>query len=214
MKTISEDVWAELVESNRSAVRAGWAQPGVFAAAVGPDYRIGEGFFYIGKSAGPLGSKIGSAYDQKESSAASVEWMIEKRNNSPFWKFAEKIDHSRKSVAWSNLCKMDKIEGDRPPDWREWPEVSSACMKAIAQEMRALRPKVTVFATSDLYKSDVDDLLDGFQYRECDIGFDDRYSRIYLNPEDRCVITTKHPQGWNTQDRDRVIDLVKARLAS
>ena len=112
MKIISDETWAELVEINQ---RAGWASEGVFAPAMGPDFVRGQGLLYVGKSAGPLGSKVGSTYDQAGSSAASIDWMISKRNKSAFWQFVDNVDFQRLTISWTNLCKMDVRGGQRPP---------------------------------------------------------------------------------------------------
>lgn len=107
MTPISAATWDSLVKKNCDAVTNGWAQQGVFGTGVGRNYRTGLGLLYIGKSAGPLGEKVGSGEGQASSCEASTEWMISKRNRSAFWQFVDKIDPTRQSIAWTNVCKMD-----------------------------------------------------------------------------------------------------------
>src|SRR4051794_27975946 len=86
---ITDGTWKSLTDANREAVAAGWAQAGVFAPGVGPEYAPGEfgSLLFIGKSAGPLGNAVGSCDDQQASARASTQWMIERRNTSAFWQF-------------------------------------------------------------------------------------------------------------------------------
>jgi hypothetical protein len=46
--------------------------------------------------------------------------MIELRNMSAFWQFADRIDPTRRRIAWTNICKMDRIGGKTPPKECEW----------------------------------------------------------------------------------------------
>ena len=96
--------WAGLIDVNSKAVQRGPAEPGVFATAVGPSYSIGgpRSIFYVGKSAGPLGERVGLTNDQAASTRASTDWMVTRRNLSAFWQMIDKLDRSRLSLAWSN----------------------------------------------------------------------------------------------------------------
>src|ERR1700730_14447390 len=119
---ISESTWGRLLKANEESVQTGWANRGVFATGIGPDYQRGMAgsLLCVGKSAGPLAQAVGSCCDQAESSRASTEWMIERRNKSAFLQFIDKIDSTRRRIAWSNVCKMDRIGGQRPPTDANW----------------------------------------------------------------------------------------------
>jgi hypothetical protein len=207
---ISGDVWSRLVEANARAAAAGWAAPGVFATGIGPEYRPGSpgSLLYVGKSAGPLGQAVGSCVDQAESSAASTAWMISRRNKSAFWQFAEKIDPTRRHIAWTNICKMDRVGGARPPSDGEWSQVADVCMAALHDEIHALKPQVTLFATSRLYQTDVDRLLAKLGYRLIAIDIDDGWTSCLRSQSDSFLILTRHPQGWPSTSRDKVVSLV------
>lgn len=68
---IGHGTWRRLVEANRSAA---WAERGVFATGIGPEYLPGgrSSLLYVGKSAGPLGAAVGSGEDQIRSASAST----------------------------------------------------------------------------------------------------------------------------------------------
>jgi hypothetical protein len=212
---ISQAVWSRLVETNRRAVLAGWAAEGVFGTGIGPEYqRRGAGsLLYIGKSAGPLGHAVGSCNDQLASCAASTQWMVDRKNKSAFWQFVDKIDPTRRKIAWTNICKMDRKGGDRPPNESEWSQVSDACMAALADEIASLSPHVMVFATSGIYQTSVSTLLNSLRYREAPLDFADGWTSCYRSPEGRYAILTKHPQGWDRVPRDRIIAMT-VRLMS
>jgi hypothetical protein len=206
---ISTAAWERLVAANRRAVDAGWATEGVFATGIGPAYRPGSAtsLLYVGKSAGPLGHAVGSCFTRGESIRASTEWMVQRKNQSAFSQFVDKIDSTRTTVAWTNICKMDRIGGQRPPSETEWRQVAVECIAALVDEIAALKPAVTVFATSGIYNSDVGSLLFRFGYAAIPVGFDDGWTSCYRAPAGRYAITTKHPQGWDSASRDRVTDL-------
>jgi hypothetical protein len=211
---IPERVWTGLVNANREAARAGWAEIGVFAPAVGPEFAAGgrRGLLYVGKSAGPLGTAVGSVHDQAVSSAASQRWMLEFRNRSPFWQFVDKVDPTRRTIAWTNVCKMDRKGGARPPLGSEWRQISDACISALESEIAALAPAVIVFATSDAYRDDVQQLVirQGFEPEQ--MKFDDGWTKFHRNKSGCIVVQTRHPQGWGAGDRDRVVGSVKELL--
>lgn len=110
---ITDATWQRLVAANEEAVANGWAQPGIFGTGVGPDYRAGTSgsILYVGKSAGPRGSQVGSTHHQAASIDASTTWMIERRNKSAFWQMIDSIDRTRRTLAWTNVCKMDRQGG-------------------------------------------------------------------------------------------------------
>jgi len=209
MTPISDETWRELVSRNRNAA---WAQNGVFATGIGPEYKIGRCLLYVGKSAGPLGNLVGSVDDQVRSGEASTLWMVSKRNKSAFWQFVDRIDFSRRSIAWTNVCKMDVVGGQRPPNGREWAAVADISIKAFTEELLSLRPKVCVFATSGLYASEVQPAVIGVGFKPVPMPFVDGWTSILENGQGQIVIFTKHPQGWASSDRDRVIELARRHL--
>src|SRR5271165_3352387 len=89
MPPISDTTWERLV----SASRKPWADFGVFGTALGPEYVPGTpgSLLYVGKSAGPLGAKVGSVYAQAASAEASKQWMIGMCDRSPFWRFIDDV---------------------------------------------------------------------------------------------------------------------------
>ena len=212
MLPISYANWQRLTEANRMAVQNGWAAPGVFATGIGPDYRPG-GFLYVGKSAGPLAEAVGSGTDLAVSMEASTRWMIERRNLSAFWQFVDRIDRTRRSIAWTNVCKMDVRGGGRPPLGRQWQQVAESCMATLREELDVLAPKVVVFAISKAYLPDTEAMLSTMGYRRVPSHLDgDGWTTLYVAGSGRYAITTRHPQGWPSPDRDRVIDQLRSLL--
>ena len=134
--------------------------------------------------------------------------MTGRRNLSAFWQFVDIIDPSRRRIAWTNICKMDRIGGKRPPSGREWSEVADISMAALAEEIESLSPKVIVFATSTTYKPEVNSLLSQLLYTPIRLPFDDGWTSCTKSSDGKFAIQTKHPQGWDRNSRDRVIDLV------
>lgn len=213
MTVISPENWKRLVEANRSAVDAGWAAPGVFSTGIGPDYRSG-GLLYVGKSAGPLGNQVGSCHDQSASSDASTRWMVERRNLSAFWQFVDRIDSTRRSIAWTNVCKMDVRGGGRPPSGRAWLSISGPCLAALNDELTQLAPKVTVFAISDAFLGEVKSRLLFMGYTpDLSRTIGDGCTETYCNSAGQFALTTRHPQGWANSYRDRVIAEVRSMMS-
>lgn len=210
---IADPTWRNLVRANENAVAAGWAEKGVFATGVGLDYVPGapNSLLYVGKSAGPLGGLVGSVYDQAASAKASEVWMTQRRNErSPFWLFIEKIDPRRRSIAWSNVCKMDRIGGGTPPSARQWDGISALCIQALKEELSALKPKVTVFAISENYRSDVERLLALAGYEQHPSpNLRGELMSPFTNREGQVAFLMRHPQGWNGVDRDRALACIK-----
>jgi hypothetical protein len=212
---ISETTWRRLVYANEQVVRAGWAQRGVFATGVGPAYRPGHfgSLLYIGKSAGPLGARVRSGLDQLSSAQASKEWMIERKNRrSMFWRFIEKIDPSRQRIAWTNICKMDRKGGKRPPNPREWTQIAAPCIAALEEEIQSLKPHVTVFASSSTYGSEVKALLSRLNYEKDDRTPNLAETSLFRSPTGQYAVLTRHPQGWCRSERDPVIEHIERLL--
>ena len=211
--TISATTWQRLVDLNLEQARTGSVREGVFATGIGPDYHLGDGLLYIGKSAGPLGDRVGSCADQALSSAASATWMIAKRNLSAFWQFVDQIDPSRRSVAWTNVAKMDAPSGKRPSGMT-WVQMADASIAALHDEIETLAPKVIVFAISTDYLIDVQGLLADRGYIREPSEFADGWTTVYRHSGSQCAVTTRHPQGWPRTMRDPVISCVKQLLAA
>lgn len=134
---ISESTWSRLVDANERLVRAGLAQPGVFATAVGPQYQAGSSrsLLYVGKSPGPKANLVGSVHDQAASCRASTEWMMRFKNQSPFWQFIAQVRLTRAEIAWTNVCKMDRTTGGPPPAGRVWQTIAAPCLAALGEEL-------------------------------------------------------------------------------
>lgn len=192
-------MWQRVVEANHAAVRAGWAEPTVFATGIGPDYPMtpGAALLCVGKSAGPLASKVGSSFNQATSHRAYTDWMIQRQNRrSAFWQAMEKIDPTRPSLAWTNVCKMDRRGGIRPPSGQEWAQVAAPCIDALREEILLVEPRVNLFATSDAHRSDVLRLLADLGYVRQALSFDDGWTSLHRAPDGGAAIMTRHPQGW------------------
>lgn len=211
---ISPDNWRAVVEANRKAVRLGWAAEGVFAPAIGPEFEIGgrRSILYVGKSAGPLGSRVGSEYDLAQSTMASLNWMLSRQNNSQFWQLAEQFDPARRSLAWSNVCKMDRVGGDEPPSPKQWNSIAECCEAVLAEEIEKLKPKLALFAISNHYRTNVKEVLSKLGYKSRPLGFDDGLTELFARPDETYAILTKHPQGWGIEERDRMVQFAKSLL--
>jgi hypothetical protein len=210
---ISEHTWLELV----AALRAGWAQSGIFHTGVGNNYQPGQlgSLLCVGTCAGPRGKRVGSGYDRLASAEASKKWMSDINRNNPtsaFWQFFRQIDRTCQAIAWTNVCKMDRVNGKNPLP-REFSDVAAICMAALEEEIEALAPHVTVFATSDSYGDHVRKLLFELGYQG-ERRFDEQTTWSARPAKGQFVIMTKHPQGWRVEKRQRVVDLMKALLNS
>jgi hypothetical protein len=193
---ITPQTWQSLVQANQRAVAEGWAEPGVFAPGIGPEYRPGaaHSILYVGKNAGPLGAKVGSGFDQAASISASTQWMVQFRNRSPFWQFIDKLDPTRRRIAWTNVCKIDRRGGDRPPNGSQWREIAEVSIAALSEEIDALSPKLTIFATSEAYRSEIHELLRKKGYVALDRQLSDGWTTIFSAPGAKLAIQTRHPQ--------------------
>lgn len=215
MLAITLDTWGQLTAENRKAHDLGWAQLGVFATGIGPDYVPGGrgSILYVGKSAGPLGSLVGSVADQLTSSRASSEWMVSRRNKSAFWQLAERFDATRRSLAWTNICKMDRIGGQVPPTYREWDQISGLCRQALREEIVTLRPSVTLFAISSYLRAEAILVLLELGYAPGSTELDDGWTTVFTKAGGQTAVLTKHPQGWPLANRERLVGLVRALLS-
>jgi hypothetical protein len=206
---ISDEKWFALVSANKEAVASGWAAPGVFATGVGPTYEVGgkQSVLYVGKSAGPLGSQVGSNFNQAQSSKASTHWMVNRINKSSFWQMIELHAPTRQSIAWTNVCKMDRVGGGIPPTSAEWQQVRDACLEALKDEILSLRPATILFATSTYLINDIRYVLDELGFERSPNAIVDGWTSVWLHRSGPQAIITKHPQGWPTSNREAVIEL-------
>ncbi|MER8435400.1 hypothetical protein NKH36_19000 [Mesorhizobium sp. M1312] len=211
---ISAHTWSRLTECNEKLANAGLSPRGVFAPASGPGYERGgrRALLYVGKSAGPLGTKVGSGSDQTSNIAASTRWMIERHNKSAFWQFAELFDRSRHSLAWTNVCKMDQGDGSRPPSLTFWGTVAAAHVQALKEEIIAFKPRVTLFVTSEFARGSIQALLEGLGYRLLPSGAGGEWTKLWSDGGHGYAVLTRHPQGWSTADRAGTVKLVKELL--
>lgn len=207
--TITEPTWSNLARASAAAVAAGWATPGVFATAVGPDYERGspDAVLYVGKSGGPLIDSVGLCDDQARSSAASCRWMLGRRNPSAFWVLADLVAQ-RESMAWSNLAKIDTRRAG-PPSARQWRSISDVCLAALTEEMECLSPGKTVLAISDYQASSVRSVLRHLGFVEQSRRPDLDRSTVFADLSGRLAVITRHPQGWRCDLRDPVARFIR-----
>ena len=143
---ISDATWQCLTKANFSD----WARYGVFATAFDrEDFSQRCRLLYVGKSPGPKGDKLGLNHDQRDSGQKTWEWMIDRKNSSPFWWFIDDIvKREREHIAWTNVCKMDQKNG-KEPNSKQWREIEAPCFVALKEEITFLKPKVTLFVTKN-----------------------------------------------------------------
>ncbi len=208
---IKAATWKSLVDANKAS---SWAGCGVFGTGIGRGYQSSRHLLYVGKSAGPLGSQVGSGLDQAESSKASTDWMEGRKNLSAFWQFVDKIDPTRHRLAWTNICKFDCHGGKKPPSAKQFAEIAEVCMAALGEEIRFLSPKITVIAASDAYAQAVTDLLEELNFKPIDHGDTLDLTTCYEAPDGAYAIRTRHPQGWPNSKRDPVIKFTKYLLTA
>ena len=206
---IRESTWGSLVYAAKTSVAAGWATPGVFATAIGPDYRPGsaDAVFYVGKSGGPLVDSVGLCDEQAASSAASTTWMVERKNPSAFWVFADLIAR-RESMAWSNVSKID-TRHDGPPGMKQWSSIKSVCLKALAEELEYLSPGKTVFAVSSYQTDSIRGVLRALGFVEQHVQPELDSSTVFADVSGRLALITRHPQGWRREPRNMVASFIR-----
>lgn len=208
-RPIKDSTWKELLRLSVHAVDRGWANPGVFATAVGPKYTPGSerSILYVGKSGGPLNDSLSLGDDQEASAAATGKWMIDRMNPSPFWVFADLLS-GRESLAWSNLAKID-ARGSAPPKGDLWRSTRDVCLQALAEEMEHLQPGRAVFATSGYNPSAIESVLRrlGYEGPQPYAGLD--RTTVFTDPSNRLAVITRHPQGWSCENRDPVARFIR-----
>lgn len=210
MHTISPNTWADFVRLYRTPAVRAWAGEGIFAAAVGRSFVPGaaDTFFYVGKAGGPLIGSVGIAEDQSCSAAASTKWMLERRNPSAFWQFADLLADRRDLLAWSNVAKIDnRLAG--PPRNSEWQQIRDLCLCALKEEMETLRPARTVFATSNFCVADLLGLFRDLRFSEFVPDALLNQTRCFQNDRGQLLVLTKHPQGWQKEPRNQVASFVR-----
>ena len=210
-RPISETVWNKLVQRARSVTVRDWATNGVFATAVGPDYVAGsdESILYVGKAGGPLIDSVGLSSDYLSCSRAATNWMIERRNPSAFWQFADLLVSDRRKMAWSNLAKIDTRTAG-PPSPSQWRAIRTECIEALSDEIKSLRPSRTVFVTSDFGFTDIVELLKSFHFGQVipEAALD--RTLVFRNSLGQTAVITRHPQGWEKDRRDLVARYIRA----
>ena len=208
---VSDRTWSRLVDASHAATAKGWATPGVFATAVGPEFVPGSSnsLLYVGKSGGPLIFDVGLQDDQQAGQEATTRWMIERRNPSAFWRFADMLVTRRQQLAWSNLAKID-VEGSRPPGVRQWKQIEEPCLAALREEMQTLDPRRIVFATHKYQRGNVLAVLQG------DLGFTPHGAgnklpgaEFLTDANGRLAAIIRHPQGWHRDARDPVAQYIR-----
>jgi len=208
---LKPETWRDLFLLSEDANSRGWAAPGVFATAVGPEYEVGakDTLFYLGKAGGPLIGKVGISNDQQVAATAAVAWMVERRNPSAFWRFADLLGQGRTRIAWSNVAKID-TRTPRPPSEIEWRQIQEACMRALKEELEVLKPARTVFAISDYHRTEVVALLRRLGFSPHVPAKHLSQTEVFVNNKGQLAVITRHPQGWRSDERDSVADFVRS----
>lgn len=208
-QAITRPTWTELVRLSAASVASGWATPGVFATAIGSEYEPGtkDSLFYVGKSGGPRIDEVGLCTDQAASSVASQRWMVERRNPSAFWVFADLMGR-RESMAWSNLAKIDS-NGSGAPNVRQWRSIEDICLKALAEELEFLVPGKSVFAVSNYHDDSITGVLRDFGFAQQSAGIDLESTRVFAGPSNRLAVITRHAQGWPREARDSAARFIR-----
>jgi hypothetical protein len=148
-------------------------------------------------------------YDQTASAEASKRWMTDEGYRSSFWQLIDMVDRTRRRIAWTNVCKMDRQGGKRPPTGSQWKQVRDVCLLALGEEIHNLSPATVLFVTGNAYRCDIERFLDGMGYCQQPPPFDDGWTKLYATRNGKRAVMTRHPQGWSTSNREKVIDLVK-----
>ncbi|MFD0915509.1 hypothetical protein ACFQ14_03715 [Pseudahrensia aquimaris] len=201
--------WEELCELANSSALSSWATPEPFATAVGPSYSPGSAgsIFYVGKAGGPRISEVGHTLDQLAGAVASTRWMMERRNPSAFWSFADELCSDRSLMAWSNLAKIDTLVS-RPPMGREWLQIEDICLKALEDELTSLRPHKSVFTTLGYQQRALEGYLSKAGFKEFSVPDTVRKVKAYRTADGGLAFITRHPQGWASRDRDHAAQFI------
>jgi len=136
--------------------------------------------------------------------------MLERRNGSAFWRFADLLIPTRESMSWSNVAKIDRA-GSRPPTSRQWKRMSGACLAALHEEIVGLRPRKLVFATGDFARKDLSRLILSLGYRETEAVAELKAS--FAGPRGIAAII-RHPQGWTREACARAVAQLHLRQAA
>jgi len=102
-------------------------------------------------------------------------------------------------VEWS---KMDGI-GGQAPRGALWRQIVELCQQALIEELNHLKPKLTLFATSQDYRSEIEEVLSVSGYARSDLSLPkDGLSLGFSRSDGRLAVITRHPQGWPRTERD------------
>jgi hypothetical protein len=134
--------------------------------------------------------------------------MIERRNPSAFWQFADLLSARREQIAWSNVAKIDN-RLPTPPRKSEWELIRQPCLEALAEEMLNLRPGRTVFAIGSFCTRDVTNLLKRMNFTEFGPAQQLEDARCFKNRDGQLAVLTRHPQGWRSEPRNVVARFVR-----
>jgi hypothetical protein len=107
---------------------------------------------------------------------------------------------------------MDELGGSRPPPMHRWRGISEPHLRALKEEIAALTPRVILFATSGYCRETVTSLLEDLDYKSQPLRFRDGHTKLTATSEGAFAIETRHPQGWPTSERNRVVDLARKLL--
>jgi hypothetical protein len=219
---ISPSSWKNLIEVS---TRVNWARPGVFATAESAEYKRGgsKSILYVGKSLGALGEELGLGLDQDRNAEIATKWMEEWSENnsrSNFWHFAKELS-ALGPLAWTNVIKIDvpATEGrdrGKPPKRFQVEKIKCACVAALVDELRELRPKIAVVVNGDYANQVIVAALSATDYVPFDGQLpvlDSVANSVWYRPKQKqWAIQSRHPQGASCAWRKSMITLVGALL--
>lgn len=214
MFPIGRKTWARLVTDGAAAVEEGWAADGVFSGAVGPDYRCGDpsSILFIGKSLGPAGPHVRINYHQATSTANSLSWMLERERRHPghraFWKLVDRFDRSRRSLAWTNVCKIEPSSAETPGKWQRR-EVAGPCRAALAEELAYLKPRIALFVTGHSFEDEVVAVLSGLSYSPAPKVRTSEEFQCFRHSAGRYAVLTRHPTFAAAEWFEEAVDICR-----
>lgn len=192
---MSAQTWSKLISAAQRASESGWARNEVFSPCVGESFIAGR-IYFVGKAAGPLGKDVGWTLSQEECQNASYRWMVEFRNRRGFWRIVDAVDPSRRTIGWSNICKIDRADGNTP-SLVEWKTIEEVSMTALSEELFTLGPKVTVMTIGyDHFRKSAENLLRLLGLTESVAPFEEKRDLHLVNGAQH-VLLIGHPQFWS-----------------
>jgi len=187
---------------------------GVFHTYVGPNYGTDGSdvkLMLVGKAT--AGWNLGGRPPGEDHSIEFLEKeIIPGKYHSSFWYFLKNLalalhndpkfendNEIFRSVVWSNVMKI--AQGGSNPSRDVAKMQRGICLELLKQEVETLEPTHLVFVTGNTYWRDVQNLLPVEWSDHASDYWEARYAKTK-------VFWTRHPQGWERNRRDEVIDLI------